>query len=108
MAHSISVYGPVAVLKVGGRLDTVESAAARPAVLGLIDSEIKEVVMDLGECTFLDTAGIGILMLLHKRLLTSGRRLRLFGLHGQPRHLITFLSVDRAIPLIGALPAEAA
>lgn len=97
----------VALLPVGNRLDATTSAELRPAAQALVETTAGPLVLDLTSCSFLDTAGIGLLMLLHKRLLTSGRRLYLYRPKGQPRHLIGFLSVDRAIPVLEVLPEGA-
>lgn len=56
-----------------------------------------DVMLDLSCVTFVDSTGIGALVTLHKRLAARGRRLRVFGLRGQPLQLFMALKL---IPLL--------
>jgi len=50
-----------------------------------------DVQLDMSLVTFIDSSGIGGLVFLFKRLHAQARRLRLTGVRGQPRHLMTQL-----------------
>lgn len=59
------------------------------------------VVVDLSLTEFIDSSGIGAIIYLFKRLKSQQRVLQLYGVHGQPRRILTMLRVDRAIPFVG-------
>jgi anti-sigma B factor antagonist len=53
----------------------------------------EDVVLDLSRVEFLDSCGIGALVLLHKKLVAKGHRLKVFGLRGQPLQLFINLKL---------------
>nr|WP_086940418.1 STAS domain-containing protein [Thaumasiovibrio occultus] len=63
-------------------------------------TEKEEVTLDLSQCRFIDSCGIGAIVFLYKRLKSRGRTLRLLNVNGQPRELLVMLRIDKVIPLI--------
>lgn len=54
---------------------------------------------DLEEVSFIDSSGIGAIVFLYKRMLEHNGSLKLKGVKGQPKELLTLLRVDNAIPV---------
>jgi anti-anti-sigma factor len=52
-----------------------------------------DVMLDLSRVTFVDSTGIGALVILHKRLVARGHRLKVSGLRGQPLQLFVNLKL---------------
>jgi anti-anti-sigma factor len=71
-------------------LDASCVARVRPEIERLADSG-DDVVLDLSKVEFVDSSGLGILVFLHKRLVSSGHKLKIVGLKGQPLQLFTNL-----------------
>jgi anti-sigma B factor antagonist len=53
----------------------------------------EDVTLDLSRVNFVGSSGIGALVVLHKRLVARGHRLRISGLRGQPLQLFINLKL---------------
>jgi anti-anti-sigma factor len=62
-----------------------------------VENETGDVIVDMSTVNFIDSSGIGALVLLFKRLAAMNRRMEVHGLHGQPWKLIKLLRIDRSI-----------
>jgi anti-sigma B factor antagonist len=71
-------------------LDASYVARVRPEIERLAEAG-EDVVLDLSKVEFVDSSGLGILVFLHKRLISSGHKLKIIGLKGQPLQLFTNL-----------------
>jgi len=71
-------------------LDASYVARVRPEIEQLADSG-DDVQLDLSKVEFVDSSGLGILVFLHKRLVSNGHKLKVTGLRGQPLQLFTNL-----------------
>ncbi len=71
-------------------LDAAYVSRVRPHIERLADAE-EDVVLDFSKVEFVDSSGLGVLVFLHKRLVSRGHRLRVVGLRGQPLQLFTNL-----------------
>lgn len=73
--------GPDGRVAMRGRLDASQAAAAQAA----LDGTHGTVTLDCLALEYLSSAGLGVLLKTHKRLLGAGGRLRLVGVN---RHLL--------------------
>ena len=96
------------VVVLRGRFDADAVAAEGQGWDQLVDQSEDDLCLDLSQVTFLDSAGIGTIAFLVKRLAERGRELRLEGVNGQPQSLLRLLRVDRAILVTPARPAQPA
>ena len=71
-------------------LDASYVARVRPEIERLAEAG-EDVVLDLSKVEFVDSSGLGILVFLHKRLISTGHKLKIIGLKGQPLQLFTNL-----------------
>jgi anti-anti-sigma factor len=78
-------FGAEAASRVAPVLD--DAIALRPA----------ELVVDLTTCEYLDAAGIGLLLDVHRRVWQTGGRLRLRGLSPRLHRILHLARVDRVL-----------
>jgi anti-anti-sigma factor len=64
-------------LVLGGELDMAARFQAEQAIDALLAEPVEQLVVDLGEVTFVDSTGMGMVLELHDRARTEGFRLRL-------------------------------
>ena len=64
--------------------------AQRPMFEELADCS-DDVVLDMSSVEFIDSSGVGAIVFLYKRMLSSNRKLKLQKLGGQPHQLLTYL-----------------
>jgi anti-anti-sigma factor len=65
----------------------------------LLKQDQKKVIFDLTEVTYLDSSGIGILMMCHAKLKKAGGLLRIAGARGMVQETLELTSVNRIIPI---------
>jgi anti-anti-sigma factor len=61
--------------------------------IDLLGEAPEDVILDLSGVDFVDSCGIGALVVLHKRLIARGHRLKVSGLRGQPLQLFMNLKL---------------
>lgn len=83
-----------------GEMDAQGCSEIRPQLDRLLDdAQHKDVALDIGAVSFIDSSGIGAIVFLFKRLKARGGALSLYNVQGQPRELIELLRIDTAIPV---------
>ncbi|MGC4893670.1 STAS domain-containing protein [Micromonospora sp. DT31] len=96
------------VLEVRGELDMATSPQLREGLQRLVDAGDRQVVVDLAGVGFMDSSGLGALVLMFKALREVGGRLCLAAVQPAVRTVLTVTSVDRVIPVYdGVRAAEA-
>ena len=78
-----------------GRLDASEVDAARKS----LDALAGPLVLDCSRLDYVSSAGIGLLMETHKRLLRSGQKLALRNLLQRVRNVFIYAGLDRVLTL---------
>ena len=79
-------------------LDAAFVSQMRSHIERLAQAE-EDVILDFSKVEFVDSSGLGALVLLHKQLIAHGHKLRVVGLRGQPLQLFTNLHL---VPLFCA------
>jgi anti-sigma B factor antagonist len=95
------MYG-VPVLRPRGEVDIAAVTRLRATWLALADTGRPVIVVDLCEVTFIDVAGVGLLVALRNRQLAHGGAVHL---RGVPAHVTRVLQLTG---LAGVLPVEPA
>lgn len=78
------------ILRIERDFDAEVARELRPKIESLAIADT-DVTIDLSSVSFIDSSGVGALVFLHKRLVGTGRKLRVTGLQGQPLELLTYL-----------------
>jgi anti-anti-sigma factor len=92
----------VPVLRLCGEVDIAAATRLRPSWLALADSGQPVVVVDLCDVTFMDVAGVSLLVALRNRQLGHGGRVQLRRVPAQVTRVL------RLTGLTGILPVEPA
>ncbi|GAB3085295.1 STAS domain-containing protein [Micromonospora schwarzwaldensis] len=85
------------VLEVRGELDMATSPQLHEALQRLVDAGTRQVVVDLAGVGFMDSSGLGALVVMFKALREAGGRLVLAAVRPPVRSVLAVTSVDRAI-----------
>ena len=65
----------------------------------LLHQNQKKVIFDLTDVTYLDSSGIGILMMCHAKLKKAGGVLRIVGVSGMVQETLELTSLNKIIPV---------
>ena len=67
VAVEVSGSGPVVCVTAVGEIDSTSSPVLRQQLDSLLDGDVREITVDLGQVTFLDSAGLCVLAAAHRR-----------------------------------------
>ncbi|MFI6128178.1 STAS domain-containing protein [Micromonospora sp. NPDC051141] len=96
------------VVEVRGELDLATSPQLHEALQRLVDTGDRQVVVDLAGVGFMDSSGLGALVVVFRALRETGGRLVLAAVRPPVRNVLAVTSVDRAIRVYDSVPeAEA-
>jgi len=96
--------GHVAV-GLSGDIDIVTAPAVRDALAGALSQAVTGILVDLGEVTFLDAAGLGVLASAYRRAGHLPGGLRLVAVPARVLRLLTLTGLDRHLAAFPAPPA---
>jgi anti-sigma B factor antagonist len=98
----------IAVLEMSGRIAMgSDSQRIEWGVAELLKENQHKVIFDLTGVTFLDSSGVGIVMMCHAKLKKAGGALHIAGASGMVRETLELTSVDKIIKMFPTT-AEAA
>jgi anti-sigma B factor antagonist len=63
----VSGSGPVVCVTASGEVDSTSAPVLRQHLEALLDGDVRELTVDLGQVTFLDSAGLCVLAAAHRR-----------------------------------------
>jgi anti-anti-sigma factor len=85
----------VKVLKLSSLLDTNQANQIRQEIGTIVESGVQIVLMDLSDVTFIDSSGLGVLVLAFKAIRAAGGRLVLCSISKQVRMLLELTGTDQ-------------
>ena len=94
-----------AVIHPTGRMDVESSLVVRQAILDLVDSGLKYLVIDLIEVEFMDSSGLSALVSGMKALRRVGGLLTLCQANAQIRTALRLTMLDRVFPVYDSISA---
>ena len=59
--------GPAACVSAAGEVDSTSAPVLRQQLEAILDGDVRELTVDLGRVTFLDSAGLCVLAAIHRR-----------------------------------------
>jgi anti-anti-sigma factor len=80
-----------------GELDLAAAPAAAAALRAQLEAGARDVLVDLGQVTYLDCAGLSAIVAMAREADLTGGRIYLFRAHGRPAELITWARREFAI-----------
>ena len=87
----------VLVLDAPDRLDVSNRFALREKVLSALDCGVRGIVLDLSPTDYVDSAGLGTLVLLTKRAREAGARMVLSGLNDRVADMLRLTRLDQVL-----------
>jgi anti-sigma B factor antagonist len=72
----VAVSGSSVVLSAVGEIDSTSAPVLRQQLDMLLDEDVRELTIDLGQVTFLDSAGLCVLANAHRRAVRQDVRMR--------------------------------
>ncbi|MBM0275422.1 STAS domain-containing protein [Micromonospora tarensis] len=96
------------VLEARGELDMATSPQLRESLQRLADAGDQHVVLDLAGVGFMDSSGLGALVVMFKAMRDVGGRLSLAAVRPAVHSVLTVTSVDRVIPVYDSVQAAEA
>ncbi len=84
-------YGPDGAVVMNGRLDAAQAAAAQ----AFLDKTQGVVTLDCRGLEYISSAGLGVLLKTHKRLLAASGKLRLTGVGPHLKDIFTYSGFDQ-------------
>ena len=67
-----SERGGARVISISGEVDLMTAPELKESVYGVLDSGVKELVLDMSELDFIDSSGLGVLVGTLKRVRSAG------------------------------------
>jgi anti-anti-sigma factor len=86
-------------LRVSGELDLATRDSLIEELNRAEASEAKRILLDLTNLTFIDSAGIGVLVLAHQRTEMNGKQLRVVSADGQVREVLRLTGVTEVLDI---------
>ncbi len=69
----------VAVVEIKGRLDSKTTADLEQKVLGILDSDMQGLLVDMSDLDYINSSGLRVLVMAYQRLKKSGGKLAISG-----------------------------
>jgi len=89
-------FGPDGAVVVTGRLDAAQAASAQ----AFLDKVQGVVTLDCKRLDYISSAGLGVLLRTHKRLLASSGKLRLAGVGPHLKDIFTYSGFDQLFEIV--------
>ena len=90
----------IVVVQMNGRITMgSDSQKIEWGLAELLKQNQKKIIFDLTDVNYMDSAGVGILMMCHAKLKRAGGSLRLAGAQGIVEEVLAITSVNKIVPL---------
>ena len=89
-----------ATLRLEGNFTYTQRKAFQEALKTVSANQVEEVVIDLSQVAFLDSAALGLLMISHRQLEAERRKLSLAYPQPTVRQIIELANLHKTIPMI--------
>jgi anti-sigma B factor antagonist len=95
------------VVAVSGEIDLATSPKLRSALDDALDSRVRELLVDLGATTFMDSSGIHVLFAIHAEALALDCRMTIVCPPGPVRRLLEVTGYGERLPIVAPEVNEA-
>ncbi|MCH8866351.1 MAG: STAS domain-containing protein [Proteobacteria bacterium] len=92
-------FGDAGTIIVAGRLD----AAQAPKAQEFLDAITDECILDLGQLEYISSAGLGVLLRTHKRLMSDERGLKLINVNRHINDIFMYSGFDKLFEIEAAV-----
>lgn len=96
------IHNKKATLRLEGNFTYTQRKAFQEVLKTVCTDQVEEVVIDLSQVAFLDSAALGLLMISHRQLDAEKRKLSLAYPQPTVRQIIELANLHKTIPMIEA------
>ncbi|MFB2935904.1 STAS domain-containing protein [Aerosakkonemataceae cyanobacterium BLCC-F154] len=89
----------VKIIQPSGILDSLKGTKFREEVTNLIDNKAKIILVDFQDVTFMDSSGLGALVLALKTVRASGAKIFICAINDQVKMLFELTSMDKVFQI---------
>jgi len=99
MDYGIDVKEQEAVVRLNGRLTFNDHAKLRALIREMLQNKAKRQVLDLGALEFVDSAGIGMLLIAREEMANVDKQLVLRSATGQVKRVLTVAQLNKIVTI---------
>ncbi|HYH38014.1 MAG TPA: STAS domain-containing protein [Azospirillum sp.] len=99
MDYGIDVKEQEAVVQLKGRLTFNDHAKLRALIREMLQNKAKRQVLDLGALEFVDSAGIGMLLIAREEMANVDKQLVLRAATGQVKRVLTVAQLNKIVAI---------
>lgn len=104
---SIQRHDDRALIQIGGEIDLATCPQLQAVLVELVDRGCRQLIVDLGQVSFLDCTGIGVLVDARRRVQEYGGSLKLVRPKPLVRRVLTLTGMTTVLPIHTSLEALA-
>jgi anti-anti-sigma factor len=97
MDYGIEVREQEAVVRVRGRLTFNDHAKLRALIREMLQNKAKRQTLELSSLEFIDSAGIGMLLIAREEMANAEKQLVLRGASGQVKRVLTVAQLSKIV-----------
>ncbi|NYZ14787.1 STAS domain-containing protein [Azospirillum sp. RWY-5-1] len=99
MDYGIELKEQEAVVALRGRLTFNDHAKLRALIREMLQNPVKRQVLELGSLEFVDSAGIGMLLIAREEMGNADKKLVLRGAQGQVKRVLTVAQLGKIVTI---------
>ena len=99
MPVEIENHGEHIMVQLNGQMYVPDAAMLRERLMQLVEKGVRNVDVNMSRLDFIDSAGLGVLIGIHKRLIEHGGRMTLSGLRGSVKELFALTRLDKVFDI---------
>ena len=99
MDISTERQGSTLIANVGDRIDGTEARNFQETLTGVIDEDVKALILDLEELSYISSAGLRVILLTARVLQRQGGKLAICSLSDPIREVFEISGFDKIIPV---------
>ncbi|GLW26559.1 anti-sigma factor antagonist [Microbispora triticiradicis] len=103
LAVTVSHEATYTLVTLTGELDVISGERLRPALDKLLDEGHTRLVLDTARLGFCDSMGLRLLLETHDRAVEAGGFMRIAGVEGVFRRILTVTGLYAAFPIYGSV-----
>jgi HptB-dependent secretion and biofilm anti anti-sigma factor len=99
MDYGIDLKDQEAVVIMRGRLTFNDHAKLRALIREMLQNQVRRQAIDLSSLEFIDSAGIGMLLIAREEMANADKRLTLRRAQGQVKRVLTVAQLGKIVPI---------
>jgi anti-anti-sigma factor len=89
----------VAILRADGGLNADNASELVEQVGTLVDTGVRNIIVDCTDLVYVSTPGLGTLLMLHKRMAERGGDVKIAAISGMPAQVLAMTHLDRVFDI---------